>query len=46
MTTIDDYGDGEERDRECEKWKEKRENSKKLDSYERLRLWLCEWNDL
>jgi len=26
MKVIDVYGDGEERDRECEIWKEKREN--------------------
>jgi len=26
MMTIDDYGDGEERGRNSEKWKEKRES--------------------
>jgi len=26
MMTIDDYGNGEERDSECEMWNEKREN--------------------
>jgi len=26
MTTIDDYGEGIERGRECEAWKEKRRN--------------------
>ena len=26
MMMIDDYGDGEERGRDCEIWKEKREN--------------------
>jgi len=43
---IDDYDDGEERGRECEIWKEKRENYNKRVSYERPRLWLCEWNNL
>jgi len=28
MVVIDDYDDGEERDRECEMWNEKRKNSK------------------
>jgi len=29
MMIIDDYGEGEERVRECEAWKEKRENCDK-----------------
>jgi hypothetical protein len=46
MLTIDDYGDLEETGRECEILKDKRENYDKWVSFERLRLWLCEWNDL
>jgi len=30
MKVIDGYGDGKERDRGCEMWKEKRENLEKL----------------
>jgi len=29
MTKIDDYGEGEETGRECEAWKEKKENCDK-----------------
>jgi len=35
MMVIDDYGEGEERGRVCEKWKEKRENYSKCVSSER-----------
>ena len=38
MLAIDDYGEGEERGRECVIWKEKRENYDKWLSSERLRL--------
>jgi len=37
MMVIDDYGDGEERDRGCELWKEKRENLEKSGLSERLK---------
>jgi len=43
---IDDYYDGEERGQEYEIWKEKKENYDKCLSYKRLKLWLCEWNDI
>lgn len=46
MLTIEDYGECEERGRECEIWKKKRESYDKWLSYDRLRLWQCEWNDL
>jgi len=46
MILVDGYGDWEERGWECEIWKEKRENYYKWVSFERLRLRLCEWNDL
>jgi len=35
---IDDYGEGEERGRECEIWKDKIENYDKYVTSERLRL--------